>query len=97
MEEEGDRRRWGSQPLHKHQPDTSDANTSLWLFFPVLCGPRTTQDQRKRPGVHYPFLGNILSSLNLNHTSLRREGETQTGWKVVAERSALCHCHPTDW
>lgn len=75
MEEEGDRRRWGSQPPHKHQPDTSDANTSLWLFFPLLCGPRTTQDQRKRPGVHYPFLGNILSSLNLNHTSHRQDGK----------------------
>lgn len=90
MEEEVVRRRWGPQLPHKLQADTSDASTGLWLFC-VLCGSRTNQDQRKRPGAHCPFLSDLFVLFKFkSHLSQERE-ETQTGWKVVAERSPLCH------
>lgn len=90
MEEEGDRRSWGSQPPHKHQQDTSDANTGLWLVFTILCGPRTTQEQRKRPRIHCPFLGDLFILFKFK-SHLSQDRVKDTGWKVVAERSPLCH------
>lgn len=67
MEEEGDGINTNETPVMPAQ--------ACGCSSPALCGPRTTQDQRKRPSIHCPFLGDLFV-LFKSHLSQERGKDT---------------------
>lgn len=76
-------RRKGTGEDEGHSPYISTSETPVvptqvcGCSSPLLCGPRTTQDQRKRPRVHCPFLGTLFVLFKFkSHLSQERGKDT---------------------